>query len=184
MKSFLQFIIEFLTKLAPVSAPPPIPPVKSVPPPIANPSPELQTKRLGINTAQKLIGLNENKDTQNIMGFLKQYSKNNDIAINPVETSWCAAFVNACERSVGNPGTGSLLALSFKKYGKNIIKDDVEYGDILCFVFPSDAPGHGHVTYFMHDNGDTVSCLGGNQQNEVRISEYNWKYVVAIRSYL
>lgn len=140
---------------------------------------------LGIEIAKKYIGLDENQDTQEIMNLLESKAVNGDITINPAKTSWCAAWINFCERSVGNPGTGALNAQSFNTYGKEINQDDAVEGDILVMHFAEDAGWQGHVTYFVSwdDNANTVKCLGGNQSNEVRYSDYSQDAIKHARRY-
>jgi len=140
---------------------------------------------IGIDVAKKYLGLQEVKDNKQIKALLKSQAIHSDIAIDPAQTSWCAAWINFCEREVGNPGTGQLLANSFKHYGNEIDADDAQEGDIIVFHFPSDSPGHGHVTYFVewNDANNTLKCLGGNQHNMVDYSSYIQDYVVAIRRY-
>lgn len=137
----------------------------------------------GIDVARKYLGLQEIKDKKALMAFLKSQSIRGDIAIDPSITSWCAAFVNACERSVGKPGTGKLNAQSFRTYGDKVEIDDAEEGDIMVFHFPSDASWQGHVTYFVKydDKNNLVDCLGGNQHNMVCYSNYIQDYITDIR---
>lgn len=143
------------------------------------------TKELGIDVAKKYVGLQEVRDNAKIQELLKSQSHHGDIDIDPAKVSWCAAWINFCERSVGNPGTGLLNAQSFKTYGKEVKEDDAVEGDIVVFHFPSDADWQGHVTYFKdwNDAHNQVTCLGGNQSNMVKYSTYIQDYVIAIRRY-
>lgn len=142
-------------------------------------------KLRGIDVAKKYIGQTEKDEYRNLNMFLEDHATNKDIKIDVRITPWCAAFVNACERCIGNPGNGKLLALSFKSYGTDVEdwNDDVKEGDIVCFVFPDSKPGHGHVSYFSDwdDSKNTVRCLGGNQKDAVRYADYNQDHIVAIR---
>lgn len=138
----------------------------------------------GIDIAKEYLGCQEVRDKEKIEELLKEESHDRDLDIDPQFVSWCAAFMNATQRKAGGKGTGSLAALSFKNYGDDVSDwDQAQEGDIVCFVFPDDLPGHGHVTYFVewNDENNTVSCLGGNQNNSVNISRYSQDYVVAIR---
>lgn len=131
-----------------------------------------------------MIGLNEVDNREELMGILRKYAINGDIAIDPSKTSWCAASVNACEREGGNKGTGKLNAQSFLTYGEDVENwDDAKEGDIVVFHFPSDLDWQGHVTYFIEwdDNNNAVKCLGGNQRNGVNIASYSQDYIKAIR---
>lgn len=140
---------------------------------------------LGIDVAKKYVGLQQGLNNTQLRHLLASQAHNGDIAINPDTTSWCAAWMNFCERSAGNPGNGSLAALSFETYGNEVDPDHAQEGDILVFKFPFDAPGHGHVTYFVNwdDAANTVHCLGGNQSHMVKYSDYIQDYVVAVRRF-
>lgn len=139
----------------------------------------------GIDIARKYLGLQEVRDKTAIIGFLASQARNKDIVIDPSVTSWCAAFMNACERASGNPGTGLLNAQSFNTYGSEITPDDAQEGDILVFHFPFDSAWQGHVTYFVSwdDADNLVKCLGGNQSNSVCYSNYVQDYIKHIRRY-
>jgi len=140
---------------------------------------------IGIDIARNYIGLEEVRDNKKIRDLLVSQSIHGDISIDPAKTSWCAAWINFCERSVGNPGTGALNAQSFNDYGHPVDDADVKEGDVIVFHFPDDKPWQGHVTYF---NGwlrsvEKVSCIGGNQSNKVDVAEYSMHYVTHIRRF-
>jgi len=140
---------------------------------------------IGIDIAKQYIGLEEVKDGQEITYLLSTMAHNKDIVVVPSVTSWCAAWINFCERSVGNPGTGLLNAQSFNNYGTEINPDDSQEGDIIVFHFPSDSEWQGHVTYLhkWDDENNMVECLGGNQQNSVKYSAYNQDHIRHIRRF-
>ncbi len=136
---------------------------------------------LGIDISKQYMGLDEVKDNKKIKDLLKSKAQHNDIQIDPATTSWCAAWVNFCERSVGNHGNGSLLANSFKTYGKEVKRGDEQEGDIVVFHFPSHLVWQGHVAYISEIKNGIARCLGGNQDNKVKYSDYAAKHIVAIR---
>lgn len=140
---------------------------------------------LGIEVMKQHLGQQEIRDRTVLKQFLASQAHNGDIAIDPARISWCAAMMNACERSVGNPGTGLLNARSFLTYGKPVDADHAQEGDIVVFHFPFDDASHGHVTYFVEwdDADNKIKCLGGNQSNMVKYSEYIQDYVVDIRRF-
>ena len=139
----------------------------------------------GIDVSKEYIGLEEVRDGQEITHLLNTMSHDGDITVVPSKTSWCAAWINFCERSVGNPGTGKLNAQSFNTYGEEIDQDDAEEGDIVVFHFPFDSDWQGHVTYFSKWDDDTnqVECLGGNQGNAIKYNAYSQDYIKHIRRY-
>jgi len=135
---------------------------------------------IGFDVAKKYLGKQEVRDRCELMGFFKA----NKIPVDPKTTPWCSGFINACERSVGNPGTGSLMARSFLKYGLKIKKDDAKPGDILIFSRGSNGYS-GHVTYFAgwYNDNNTVLCLGGNQADQVCYSHYAQDRLLGIRRF-
>lgn len=137
---------------------------------------------LGIDVMRQHVGLQEVRDNKQIKAFLKSQSINGDIAIDPAQTPWCSAIMNACERYVGHITLGKLNARSWLTYGEHVELKDAKEGDIVIFDFGHDGV-HGHVSYFEFDNDayNLVTCLGGNQHNCVNDSNYISNYIVDIR---
>lgn len=90
------------------------------------------------------------------------------------ETPWCASFVNWVMQKAGQGGTGSAVALSWKKYGKNLGKP--AYGSIAVFSWGG---GKGHVGFVVGKQGSNILVLGGNQSNAVNIAKFDPKKAVA-----
>ncbi|HEY3526930.1 MAG TPA: TIGR02594 family protein [Nitrososphaeraceae archaeon] len=134
----------------------------------------------GIDKAYEYLGKQEIRDRKELMSFMKKYK----IYIDPKTTPWCAGFVNACERSVGKPGTGLLNARSFLKYGKVINRGLTRIGDILVFARGSNG-WSGHVAYLLKwdDANNRVLCLGGNQSDMVCKAWYSQDRLLGIRRY-
>jgi uncharacterized protein (TIGR02594 family) len=99
--------------------------------------------------------------------------------------SWCGATVGYCVAKAGirpvytrGLDTKSFLwAASWLDWGTPATEP--QPGDVLVFDF-----GHGdhHVTLFDHDNGDgTWACRGGNQDHEVKISNFRKSRCMGIR---
>jgi uncharacterized protein (TIGR02594 family) len=81
--------------------------------------------------------------------------------------AWCSAFANWVFKQVGIKGTDSAAALSWRTWGKKI--DLPRYGCVVVFDHGS---GHGHVTFFIREEGGYLVCTGGNQGDAVRESKY------------
>jgi len=91
------------------------------------------------------------------------------------DTAWCSVFVNWCCQQAVLIGTGSAYARSWLGWGIKITHP-VE-GDLVIFSRGSNK-ALGHVSFFQKYThmGLMVQCLGGNQNNAVRISVYpRWK---------
>lgn len=129
-------------------------------------------------TAQPYIGLEERQDRKQIREF---------VGVDPVNTEWCAAFVNAVLEIDGIPGSASvsnvpLMARSFLTWGTPVEPADIQRGDIV--VFPRGDKGWlGHVGFFVEEQNGQWVILGGNQRNEVRYDFYDPKKALGIRRY-
>ena len=131
-----------------------------------------------LSTASSMVGLHERKNRAELKSI---------IGIDPVNTEWCAAFVNSILNLNGIPGSEvvsqyPLLAKSFLYWGSYAMTP--EFGDII--VFPRGNQGwQGHVGFYV----DTVSVdgklywqiLGGNQKNSVSIELYSPDRALAVR---
>jgi len=131
-------------------------------------------------TAQPYIGLEERVHRKELQEFL---------AIDPVRTEWCAAFVNAVLEMDSIPGSDSvsnnpLMARSFLQWGHRVESTDIQSGDVV--VFPRGTAGwQGHVGFYvdsqMHNDREYWVILGGNQSNEVRYDLYLPNRAIGIR---
>jgi len=132
------------------------------------------------STAYNYYGLHESIDRQE----LREYT-----GVDPVRTEWCAAFVNSVLHESGIEGSESvsdvpLMARSFLFWGEQVVKEDIQPGDIV--VFPRGNQGwQGHVGFYlqthMKDNIEYYLILGGNQSNKVSIEMYRASKALDIR---
>lgn len=95
-------------------------------------------------------------------------------------TAWCAAFVGAMLHRAGLPKTGALNARSYLQWGEAVDRKDAREGDIVVFT-RGNSTWQGHVGFFVKDNGDTITVLGGNQSNAVNRRAYAAKNLLGIR---
>lgn len=97
---------------------------------------------------------------------------------------WCGLFAAVCAarscqaRPERFPPKGYLAALSWSGWGVGVSRSlsNILVGDVIVFTNPTHVSIAVGVT-----NQNTVVCLGGNQTNSVRISEYAYSRVYAIR---
>lgn len=135
---------------------------------------------IGLEIAETMLGLQEVKDKDKLMDFFKRYAISKDILIDPSTTAWCAAFVNACERAAGNPGTGRLNARSFILYGTKVSLNDARPGDIVVFARGNNN-WMGHVAYLTAKTVTDLTVLGGNQKDSVCKAVYSIEHLITIR---
>ena len=95
------------------------------------------------------------------------------------ETHWCSAFVNWCVEQAGFEGTDSALARSWSTWGKGIAEP--RRGCIVVFSRPEAGPMAGHDGFFMGGNGSSISVLGGNQADAIKIGSQPRKRLIAMR---
>lgn len=131
----------------------------------------------GYDVALKFLGYQEHTHRTQLMKFFRKHG----IICDPSTTPWCAAFVDACEKEVGNKGTGRLNARSFLAYGDKVPVNEAQQGDIVIFTRGNNS-WQGHVTYFDSYYGtELVRVLGGNQSDQVKYSYYPRSRIIGIR---
>lgn len=130
-----------------------------------------------IVTAYGFYGYSENTHREELANF---------IGVDPVQTEWCAAFVNAVLRTEGIEGSDSvsefpLTARSFLLWGEEV--KNPKSGDIV--VFPRGEPWQGHVGFYVRtvnlSNGPHYVILGGNQEDKVSLEYYPASRAISIR---
>tara|TARA_R110000823_G_scaffold296_3_gene1396 strand:- start:1027 stop:3618 length:2592 start_codon:yes stop_codon:yes gene_type:complete len=126
-----------------------------------------QTSTDLITTAESVLGLNEDKQKDVLSSFLSA----GGVEIDPSQTAWCAAFVNATLTKTGLDGTGALNARSFLDWGTEITSPQL--GDVVV-LSRGDNPAQGHVGFFKGFDADgNILILGGNQGDSVNVQSFN-----------
>ncbi|MFT3734372.1 MAG: TIGR02594 family protein [Rhodocyclaceae bacterium] len=91
------------------------------------------------------------------------------------EVAWCSAFMNYCVNMAGLVGTHSAGARSWhdKAWGRDVTNAP-QPGDIVVFSRTGGgAPaGSGHVGFWVEADDASITVLGGNQSNRVRLQKY------------
>lgn len=95
------------------------------------------------------------------------------------DVPWCAAFVGAVLAECGIQPSGSLMARSYLKWGRDISTRDAQPGDIV--VLRRGKPPQGHVAFFVSWAGTRLHVIGGNQGDQVSEANFAVEDVVAIR---
>lgn len=132
----------------------------------------------GIDKAKEFLGMQERKHRKELAAFMRFHK----MPIDPLITPWCAAFINACERAVGNPGNGMYNARSFLTYGTKVSLADAQKGDIVIFS-RGGSTWQGHVSYFYKLENGLLLVLGGNQSDSVCIAKYDINRILGVRRY-
>lgn len=127
-----------------------------------------------LEVAQAFLGHSEkNKDQASVLAAFIKRTTGTDI--NPQDTAWCAAFMNA----VLGGGTGKLNARSYLNWGISSA-DKPQKGDIV--VLKRGTGWQGHVGFYMGTNPDgTIKVLAGNQGDAVTEKDWSASEVLDFR---
>lgn len=131
-----------------------------------------------IKIAEGEKGVKENTSKRKHNPRVLEYHASVKGNIKDDETPWCSSFVNWVMKKAGKGGTNSAMAISWKKYGKNVGKP--AYGAIAVIDWDGPGPGwKGHVGFVVGKKGNNVLLLGGNQRNAVNVKSFSTSKVVA-----
>ena len=124
--------------------------------------------------AKKHIGLRE--QTPNYHPTIEQWKKDLGGAWLG-NVPWCGVFIAYCVKTAGlNIPAGWYRAKDWLKQG-NVLKDPA----VGCIVVFS-RTGGGHVAFVLGvDKHNNLVCIGGNQQDSVKISAFSRSRVVGYR---
>jgi uncharacterized protein (TIGR02594 family) len=132
--------------------------------------------------AKTQLGVTEipGKDSnQTILGYAKElgveWYKNDD-------TAWCALFAGWVVKRAGYKPSGSLMAKSYLKWGKEATEADIPSGNVIA-VFHRGKPGAptGHVGFVTRATDKSLYILGGNQSNKVNEALFSKATLLALR---
>jgi uncharacterized protein (TIGR02594 family) len=138
----------------------------------------LQKPQTLTHKAYFYTGLEEHKDRDLLKTIL---------GVDPVNTEWCAAFVNMVllQELLPTSHTVSehpLMARSFLKWGDEV--SEPKQGDIVVFK-RGNSGWQGHVAFYVNtviiEKVEYYNVIGGNQSDSVRIQLYLVKDVLSIR---
>lgn len=119
--------------------------------------------------ARGYVGLHEKKHTSRLK---------KSIGVNPRRTPWCGAFVGSVAKRAGKRvPSGHLRALNWRGVGRAVTLKNARKGDV---VVVRTKYGH-HVGFYSSVKNGRVQLLGGNQSNQVKISNYRIRSIVSIR---
>lgn len=124
--------------------------------------------------AQQFLGAHEVEDRALLKVLL---------GVDPVETEWCAAFVNSMLILNELPTSeNKLLAKSFLDWGDPVFVP--QQGDIVVFERGTEE-WQGHVGFYLSsiilEDKEYYFILGGNQNNSISIKMYPASRVLGIR---
>lgn len=129
-----------------------------------------------LDLAKKYLGEHELAGSKDDNPFIVECFKYTTYQAIHDEVPWCAAFICKVLEDTGYKSTKSAAANSYLEYGEPC---NLKPGAILVFHWPA---GGQHVTICDKIMNDTlVTCLGGNQSDSVKDSNFNRAYIKACR---
>ena len=128
---------------------------------------------LGEFGVKEIVGKKHNPEV------LKYFQETGHKWVRSDETAWCSAFMNwVCKKS-GLEYSGALNARSWIKIGCEV--EDPNVGDVVVFSRGNPNGWQGHVGLFIRETKHWIYVLGGNQNNQVKISAYAKKRLLQYR---
>jgi uncharacterized protein (TIGR02594 family) len=125
--------------------------------------------------ARKYLGVAEGAGAANNPVVVKMYAEAGFPGTKHDSVPWCAALVGAVLKECGIKPSGSLLALSYAKWGQALAGPVV--GAIACKT----RTGGGHVGFVVGATASEITLLGGNQGDKVCIATFPRNGFVAFR---
>lgn len=121
--------------------------------------------------ASQYIGLQEIKGAEDNPMIVQMFEDIGHGWVKDDETAWCSCFVNWVAMQVGCVYSNRLDARSWLDTGTN--NNYPKPGDIVVLWRENKTSWKGHVGIFIgFTKAGNISILGGNQRNEVNITEY------------
>lgn len=110
--------------------------------------------------AEKELGINEDDNPKRVNEY---HTKGGGSSRWGGETPWCASFVGWCLVEAKLKGSGSAMARSYLKWGKELpINTAIPYGAIIVIKGDRGASS-GHVCFATGVSNGRVQVIGGNQ---------------------
>ncbi|PCI88185.1 MAG: TIGR02594 family protein [Hyphomicrobiales bacterium] len=120
--------------------------------------------------AQNEQGVEEIKGQKHNVKIVQYFADVGHDEVKNDETAWCAAFVGSCLEKAGLASTRALNARSYLKWGRAI--DTPVPGCIVVFK-RGNSSWQGHVAFYIGQSHGRIKVLGGNQNNQVKVSAYS-----------
>lgn len=127
-----------------------------------------------LRKARREVGIAEVKGQEHNSRIL-EYHAVTKLKATADEVPWCAAFVSAMLEWSGVDSTKSAAAKSYLGWGVPLDKPSLG-----CIVVTQRQGGY-HVGFYVHEAGDRITLLGGNQSDKVCEMSFPKSIVLAYR---
>jgi uncharacterized protein (TIGR02594 family) len=128
-----------------------------------------------LKIAEAEIGVHETSGPEST-ARINEYAACTSLKAKSDEVPWCSSFINWVICKAGGKGTNSAMARSWLSWGEPV---NPFPGCIVVFkrgTYPS-----GHVAVFLERKGESISVVGGNQSDRVKVSAYHKADVLGYR---
>lgn len=95
------------------------------------------------------------------------------------ETPWCAIFIQWCLKQAGRKYSYMANAAFFLEY--SLPTETPQLGDIIVLNKENDKKKVGHVGFFIKNDRTGIYVLGGNQNNSVNITKFEYSRFMSYR---
>lgn len=108
---------------------------------------------------------------------IEEYQRATNYHADSDEVAWCSSFANWVMKTAGIRGTGLANARSWLDWGQRL--STPKRGAIV--VLRRGEPWQGHVAFYVGERNGRLALLGGNQENQVKISYYDKSRLLSYR---
>ncbi|HWN10440.1 MAG TPA: TIGR02594 family protein [Pyrinomonadaceae bacterium] len=121
-----------------------------------------------LRTAESEMGIKEAPGSADNPRVI-EYAATTSLGAKDDAVPWCSSFVNWCMKQNGIPRTESAAARSWLNWGDRL--DQPRKGCVVVLKRGNNQ-ALGHVGFYVGDGASTIRVLGGNQGDQVKVSNY------------
>jgi uncharacterized protein (TIGR02594 family) len=132
---------------------------------------------LWLDIAENEIGIKEapgDADNPRIL----EYAQATSLGAREDAVPWCSAFVNWCMKEANVPRTNSAAARSWLNWGQELVNPRT---GCVVVLKRGDNPVQGHVAFYVGEGTGQIRLLGGNQSDQVKVSQFPKSMVLGYR---
>jgi uncharacterized protein (TIGR02594 family) len=131
-----------------------------------------------LEIAEKEIGIKEKAGAGSNSRIL-EYDQATSLGAKDDAVAWCSAFVNWCMREANiSPRTNSASARSWLNWGQTLANPRKGCVTVLR---RGNNPAQGHVAFYVGEGTGQIRLLGGNQSDQVKVSQFPKSMVLGYR---
>lgn len=121
-----------------------------------------------LRTAEGEIGTREAAGSA-VNPRVMEYHSATSLGARDDAVAWCSAFVNWCMKQNNIPRTNSAAARSWLGWGAGLVQPR---NGCVTVLKRGANPVQGHVAFYVGDALGGIRLLGGNQQDQVKVSTF------------